>query len=109
MAKEDWKQVDGQALAAAIGEVEGGECWALYEASKVAYRAYKAERDRFEAAMQEGFAEHMPAGMELKFGYNFGKLSIAVGPLTERKAKAAAQTGSLSDWLSSQAASGQRC
>lgn len=108
MAKEDWKQIDGQALAAAIGEVEGAECWALYEASKVAYRAYKAERDRFEAAMQEGFADKLPAGMELKFGYNFGKLSVAVGPVTAKAKAKSEQAGSLSDWLAGQAASGAR-
>ncbi len=108
MAKEDWKQVDESTLANAIGADEGAYVWALYQASKAAYRAYKAERDTFELAMQAGFADKMPAGMELKFGYNFGKLSIAVGPVTERKAAKAETSESLGDWLNAQAANGCR-
>ncbi len=108
MAKEDWRTLDEQALKRAIGDSNGADMWALYEASKTAYRAYKAERDVFEMAMQEAFAEMMPAGQELKFGYNFGKLSIAVGPVTERKAQPKAESESLGDWLASQASSGQR-
>ena len=108
MAKEDWKQVDESTLAKAIGQSAAEQVWAQYQASKTAYRAYKAERDVFEMAMQEAFAEMMPAGQELKFGYNFGKLSIAVGPVTERKAQPKAESESLGDWLAGQAASGQR-
>lgn len=108
MAKEDWRTLDITALTSAIGQERGTECWAQYEASKQAYRAYKAERDRFELQMQEAFADRMPQGMELKFGYNFGKLSIAVGPVSERKAQPKAASESLGDWLAGQAASGVR-
>jgi hypothetical protein len=108
MAKEDWKQVDAGTLAKAIGEREAAEVWAMYETSKEAYRAYKAKRDAFEAEMQLQFEAKLPSGMELKFGYNFGKLSIAVGPVTERKAAAKTETGTLTDWLAGQAASGCR-
>ena len=58
--------------------------------------------------MQEHVAGQMPANCELKFGYNFGKLSVAVGPKREAKAKAK-DVGKLSDWLAGQAAAGQRC
>ena len=109
MAKEDWKQVDESTLTAAIGAQQSADVWALYQASKQAYRAYKAERDTFEMAMQEAFKAKLPASMELKFGYNFGKLSIAVGPVTERKAQPKAESESLGDWLQAQAQSGQRC
>jgi len=109
MAKEDWKQVDLQALTVAVGKDKADGLWALYENSKAAYRAYKVERDTFEREMQADFADKMPSGHELKFGYNFGKLSIAVGPVSERKAQPKAESESLGDWLASQAASGQRC
>ena len=47
--------------------------------------------------------------MRLEFGYNFGKLSVAVGPKRERKASKVADAGNLSDWLQGQAASGRGC
>lgn len=108
MAKEDWKQVDELALTRAVGAELGTEAWALFQKSKEAYRAYKAERDTFEAAMQAAFADKLPSGQELKFGYNFGKLSIAVGPISERKAQPKAAGESLGDWLAGQAQGGHR-
>jgi hypothetical protein len=59
--------------------------------------------------MQAQFRDKMPQGMELKFGYNFGKLSVAVGPITERKAKVEASGESLDDWLQGQASQGRSC
>jgi hypothetical protein len=109
MAKEDWRTLDEQALINAIGENKASHCWSQYQSSKDAYRAYKVQRDTFEASMQACFADKLPAGYELKFGYNFGKLSIAVGPVTERKAQPKVESESLGDWLAGQAASGQRC
>ena len=108
MAKEDWRTLDKQALINAVGESMGHNAWTLYEASKAAYRRYKTERDEFELAMQAAFAAKLPAGMELKFGYNYGKLSIAVGPVTERAKPKAQDAGTLSDWLATQAANGDR-
>ncbi len=102
MAKErselEWQTVD-------VGEL-AQDTRQAYEASKIAYRAYKVAKEGFEQAMQKDFAEHMPAQSELKFGYMFGKLSIAVGPITERKGKAKVQ-GSLADWLAAQAQGGR--
>jgi|HubBroStandDraft_3_1064219.scaffolds.fasta_scaffold00002_10 hypothetical protein len=109
MAKEDWRTLDEQALINAIGTELGAVQWANYQASKEAYRAYKVTRDLFEAGMQDAFRAKLPEGVELKFGYNFGKLSIAVGPVSERKAQPKAESESLGDWLASQASSGQRC
>jgi hypothetical protein len=108
MAKEDWRTIDRDALIQAVGETDGAMAWAQYEASKEAYRAYKAKRDAFESVMQRAFSDKLPNGYEIKFGYNFGKLSIAVGPVTERKATPKAESESLGDWLQAQAASGQR-
>ncbi len=73
----------------------------LYQASKDAYRVYKAAKDAFEAAMQADYVGQLPAQAELKFGYMFGKLSIAVGPISERKVKAK-PAGTLADWLAAQ-------
>jgi hypothetical protein len=109
MAKEDWKQIDKQALINAVGDTWAADIWEMYEASKAAYRAYKVQRDVFENAMQASFAAKLPAGYELKFGYNFGKLSIAVGPVTERKAQPKADSQELGEWLTEQANAGHRC
>jgi len=109
MAKEDWKTIDKQALINAIGEEEANIVWGHYENAKQAYREYKACRQIFEEAMQAPFKSKLPSGQELKFGYNFGKLSIAVGPVSERKAQPKAESESLGDWLQAQAQSGQRC
>jgi hypothetical protein len=109
MAKEDWKTIDAQGLVNALGQDKGEQVWGLFQVSKEAYRAYMNERKEFELAMQEAFANKMPTGMELKFGYMFGKLSIAVGPVSERKAQPKGESESLGDWLQAQAQSGQRC
>ena len=80
---------------------------ALYHASKEAYRAYKVARDAFENAMQVSFAKHLPESSELKFGYNFGKLSVAIGPKTQRKVKSEAVKQTLAEFLAAQAESGR--
>lgn len=100
MASSDWKEVDPQTLPGEIAEA--------FAAMKAAYKVYQAGKVLFEAMMQEAFAEQMGEGQELKFGYNFGKLSVAIGPARERKAKAPKQVQSLRDWLRDQAAGGQQ-
>lgn len=101
--KDDWRTVDIDAELTERGK-------ALYLAAKDAYRVYKTARDAFEEYMQLANAEHMPEGQELKFGYNFGKLSIALGPISERKVKASAKPKqSLADWLAGQGKDGQSC
>ncbi len=109
MAKEDWKQVTRETLTNAIGNEEADIAWTYYENAKQAYREYKACRNIFEQTMQDAFSGKLPSGMELKFGYNYGKLSIAVGPVTERKAQPKAESESLGDWLQGQANQGHRC
>ena len=46
----------------------------------------------------------MPEGSELKFGYKFGKLSLAIGPKIERRQ--AKPKGTLGDWLNGQREAG---
>ena len=77
-----------------------------YAASKGAYREYKGKKQTFEQAMQAHVADRLAPGMELKFGYNFGKLSVAVGPKVERK-EAKPKQG-LEQWLAGQVQSGAR-
>lgn len=100
MASSDWQTVNTSTLPEHVQT--------LYAVAKEGYREYKAMRAAFEDAMQAIFAANLAEGTELKFGYNFGKLSVAVGAKVERKAKAAAQTQSLGDWLQAQAAQGRQ-
>lgn len=98
MANSDWNTVEISDLTEQNAR--------LYAEAKAAYRVYKVAKEAFEQAMQAGFAQHLGEGQELKFGYNFGKLSIAVGEKRERKvAKAKA---SLTDWLAAQGQGGHR-
>ena len=78
-----------------------------YRESKEAYRAYKIARDQFEGMMQEVYSGSIAEGTELKFGYNFGKLSVAIGPKTQRKAKSEAPKQTLAEFLAAQASDGR--
>lgn len=102
MAKSDWREVD---VASELSERAAG----LYAEAKKAYRVYKEMRASFEQEMQDAFSEQLAEDEELKFGYNFGKLSIAIGEKRERKPKKAAEKGSLGDWLKAQRESGRDC
>ena len=84
----------------------GSELEGLYNASKEAYRAYKAARDMFESAMRETYS-NVGENSELKFGYNFGKLSVAIGPKTAKKSKSEAPKQTLAEFLAAQAESGR--
>lgn len=83
-----------------------GELQAAYAGMKALYRQYAAAKAEFESAMQAAYGDKLPADKELKFGYNFGKLSIAIGPARERKAKRTQETASLGDWLEAQVQGG---
>lgn len=74
-----------------------------YEAYKAAYRAMKEQRDLFERMMNA----QAPVGKVMKFGYNFGKLSVAldIAPVAAAP-KASTGVQSLSAWLASQAEGG---
>ena len=100
MANADWRTVE---IETELSEAARG----LYLAAKDQYKVYKAARDSFEQYMQTQHEDDLPEGAELKFGYKFGKLSLAIGPKIERKAKVA--VGSLVDWLNAQQAQGRDC
>ena len=92
----NWQTLDPQTLPTAIAK--------QYARYKEAYAEMKAERTSFETALAAVIS--VPSGSKLIFGYNFGKLSIAVvAAATKPAAKGAL---SLSDFLKAQAASGHR-
>jgi hypothetical protein len=74
-----------------------------YDDYKAAYKAMKSARECFEDEMQS----LAPDGKRLVFGYNFGKLSVAVADKVEEKPKAGKQ--SLSAYLAGMQNSGRRC
>lgn len=77
-----------------------------YEAYKNAYREMKAKREAFEASMAD--KAELPEGKRLVFGYNFGKLSVAVVEDDRKVAKPKQVTQSLSQFLASAKAHGDR-
>ena len=99
--KNDWRNVD---VDAELDPVVRG----LYDTMKDSYRKYAADKAAFERAMNNAVSDSLPADQELKFGYMFGKLSVAIGPKREAKAVKAQASGTLADWLAAKAASGHR-
>lgn len=100
--KEDWRNVD-------IDSELSVQARELYDTMKAAYKAYSAAKAAFEYEMQLTAGQGLPSNMELKFGYMFGKLSVAIGPKRAEKAAKQADSGrSLADWLKDKAASGDR-
>ena len=89
-----WTQVDPNTLS------EGD--YQRYQDYKTAYKAMKEAKARFEGDMQV----NAPEGMCLKFGYNFGKLSIALDKAQVVTKKATSGTQSLSAFLAMQNNSG---
>lgn len=98
MAKQDlsWTNIDVDSL-----DQEHQDNYAQY---KAAYALMKDAKANFENTMNAKAG--LPKGKRLFFGYNFGKLSLAIG---EDDAKPAAKgTPSLAQFLASQSASGVR-
>lgn len=93
----NWQTLDPASLPAPVAK--------QYANYKSAYVEMKAERTAFEEAMRQ--LAPAPAGKRLVFGYNFGKLSVA---LVDDDAKPAKPSGtlSLSAFLASQTTQGKR-
>ena len=97
MAKDTvWTNIDVTSL-----DLEHQAAWAEY---KAAYRLAKEAKDKFEAGMRDkaGLAQ----GKLLVFGYNFGKLSLAVVE-DDRKAPSQSKVKGLGDFLAAQQAAGR--
>lgn len=78
----------------------------FYQNYKDAYKAMKDRREEFETEMNERAS--LPQGQRMIFGYNFGKLSVAVVEDDRKAPKAKAATLSLSDFLLSARRHGDR-
>jgi hypothetical protein len=97
MTELDWQNIDPASLPAIRKE--------QYDAMKACYRKYAELKKYFEAGMNDDFAT---PGTQLKFGYRFGKLSIAVAEGNAPKAAKPNGALSLEGFLQAQGASGRR-
>lgn len=86
--KADWRIVDLSDLPLATSD--------LYAEYRQVYKFMKDARTAFEAKMTADAS--LPAHLRLVFGYNFGKLSIAVVPNDKPRAKPS-PVGTLADFL----------
>lgn len=91
-SSSEWLEINPSTLPA--------ETASAYAEMKTAYRKYAEMKKSFEAKMQQDFADQLAPGRELKFGYNFGKLSIAIGEARDRREAKPKQ--SLAEWLEAQ-------
>jgi hypothetical protein len=97
MSEATWVQVDPASLP---------------EQAQELYADYVTKR-RLAGAAKAVFEQHMnvvgelPAGKRLVFGYNFGKLSVAVVDDDRKPAKSAQPKLSLAEFMRQQAASGR--
>lgn len=99
MAKSEatWTEIDPRTLDDGLEKA--------FDAYKASYRQTKALREAFEAAMREQAA--LPEGQRLVFGYNFGKLSVAVVEDTSKPKAPAKPKLSLGEYLAQQRAMGR--
>ena len=101
MAKDStavWSEINPDTLPADIGAA-----YALY---KEMYRAMKAQRTEFETMLSAQAS--LPEGKRVIFGYNFGKLSVAIVDDDRKPVKATPAKQSLADFIASQASAGRR-
>jgi hypothetical protein len=93
-----WSEINPDTLPEAL--------MVAYADYKEQYRVMKAARLRFEENMQ--IAAALPQGKRMVFGYNFGKLSVAIVDDDRKPAKATPAKQSLADFIAAQQASGKR-
>lgn len=100
MAKTDamWFEIDPETLGS-----KASEAYARY---KALYREAKAAREAFELGMEMDAG--LPSGKRMVFGYNFGKLSVAVIEDDRKAPKAKTGKATLADFLASQGRGGHR-
>lgn len=83
----------------------GDDISGAYDTYKALYRQMKEARVAFESSMAA--AAELPSGKRMVFGYNFGKLSVAIVDDDRPAPKAKSSTVSLADFLRAQQASGR--
>lgn len=81
------------------------ELRAAWDKSKASYRAYQAEKRTFEQAMSD--AAGVPEGKKMIFGYNFGKLSVALVDDDAKPVSKAKPTITLAQFMAQQQANGR--
>ena len=96
--KAAWKVVDVDTLPANLRSA--------YQDYKTAYAYMKEARETFEKSMQA--AATLPTHERLVFGYNFGKLSVAIVPAEPAKPKTDRNAMSLAEFLAAKRAEGAR-
>jgi hypothetical protein len=112
IAKEHWEKLDVATLPEQLQD--------RFESSKMAYKRYQDAakalpeyqehldaREEFENEMQKLFAPKLAEGKELKFGYLYGGLSIAIGDKPKSRAMVMPREG-LAAWLKSMRENGER-
>ena len=77
-----------------------------YIAYKDMYKLMKEARTSFETRLSAN--AHVPEGKRMIFGYNFGKLSVAIVDDDRKPAKATPAKQSLADFIASQSEAGKR-
>lgn len=99
MAKTDavWTEINPASLPEAVSKA--------YGEYKEYYREMKAARLRFETSLAD--MATLPEGKRMVFGYNFGKLSVAIVDDDRKPAKAMPAKQSLADFIAAQQASGR--
>lgn len=68
-----------------------------YNKMKAAKASAREATQAFETVMRD--SNPTPKGTRMVFGYNFGKLSVALAPDDAKTAKASSKAMSLTDWL----------
>ena len=92
-----WIEIDPTTLGADIG--------AAYAMYKDQYKVMKECRLAFETMVSDGAG--LPTGKRIVFGYNFGKLSMAVVDDDRKPAKSTPAKQSLADYIANQSAGGR--
>lgn len=102
MAKREsnavWIEIDPTTLSAEVKKD--------YDSYKEEYRLAKIAREAFEESMRASV--EVPAGKRLVFGYNFGKLSVAIVEDDGKRSGTTKSAMSLSAFMKSQESAGAR-
>jgi hypothetical protein len=93
-----WIELDPSSLPGPVKDA--------YADYKLMYSEMKAKRTLFETALANSAG--VPQGKCMVFGYNFGKLSVAIVDDDRKPAKATPAKQSLAEFIAAQQASGKR-
>jgi hypothetical protein len=89
--KLEWTNIDLDTLSA--------EDAARFQETKALYNTYTNVKREFESKLKEAFADQIPEGYTLKFGYMYGKLSVALAEKDAAKQSKSKPARTLADML----------